>query len=258
MLEFLRFYAIGRLEVSRLFLLNSEISHSSVEVAAVDAHIVGGLADVGKPRVNPANLQYSARILEDWKFELMEFEYWADATQPSPQDETNGWGEIKSVKLPTGAETEYEYFQDNTVGGENAENVLARYVEEKDLQYDDQDDGSSALVSNKWHYLIYPWESSADAPDGNGSSESFIYNQSFPNLWGTVSGLQFAVLRNRQTHSYCSWMVVSRLISKLRQPVGVFTLISSPSSLPISAWPMGERVERKPFSGSPSSGVTSL
>ena len=115
----------------------------------------------------------------------MTFDYYGDATQPAGGDFTEGWGELKSVALPTGAESNYTYSDDDGTPA----SILARFVGRRDLEYIEQYDGQSTPRTDSWLFEIYPTGNSVTAPNGATATESVHYNLYDPGWWN--SGLPY-------------------------------------------------------------------
>ena len=102
-----------------------------------------------------------------------EFTYNADNTSATD----NGWGEVDSVRLPSGATAAYEYTEDGT-NGIGAEEVMANRVSQKQLTYSLEYDGSSSNTSETWTYAGHhtgslPFWSSVTSPDGATVTEYY-------------------------------------------------------------------------------------
>jgi YD repeat-containing protein len=109
--------------------------------------------------------------------QTMEFEYYSNATQPGANVYTEEWGEIKSIKLPTGAESSFAFDQVGQGGYETlASDVLARSVSNKALAYEELYEGATSQRVNPWLYSISKWASTITIPSGSVSSEYLFYN----------------------------------------------------------------------------------
>jgi len=91
------------------------------------------------------------------------------------QGYSNGWGELSSVTLPSGAQAVYQFLQD----GQNSvlfESVLNNSLTRKDLTYLLEYDGSSTPQTETWTYSFDPvgqsW-GSVTGPDGGVNTENF-------------------------------------------------------------------------------------
>lgn len=118
--------------------------------------------------------EYNAPDVEDW-----------DRHVPS-----QGWGEISSIILPTGARANYQYQQDgfNSSPYPSADIVVKNAPARKDLIYQREYDGSSTSVTESWLYSINQdiGVTEITAPDGGLTRES--YNLTSP---GWQSGLVY-------------------------------------------------------------------
>lgn len=100
-----------------------------------------------------------------------EFEYYASDTPLGTGQTSSGWGEIKSIKLPSGAETEYEY-KYGFGTPERLKDVLANSVKKKTLTYNSEYDGTTTPVSEIWTYDITKTAATITSPDGNVSTQT--------------------------------------------------------------------------------------
>ena len=109
--------------------------------------------------------------------QTMAFEYFSNATQPGANVYTDEWGEIKSIELPTGAESSFVFDQVGQGGYETlASDVLARSVSNKELAYDEVYEGTTSQRVDPWLYSISKWVSTITIPSGAVSSEYLFYN----------------------------------------------------------------------------------
>jgi RHS repeat-associated protein len=93
-----------------------------------------------------------------------------------------GWGEVSSVRLPTGAQVKYQYTMDGLSGmGVTASQVLKSAIKRKDLVYQQEYDGASSQVTETWLYTINSpgGTSTITAPDGGLTKENF-YSSGLP------------------------------------------------------------------------------
>jgi RHS repeat-associated protein len=105
------------------------------------------------------------------------FDYYATPTQP-PFDNnyTDGWGELKSVILPTGAKTTYTFAHPTNGIDFFASDVLDSYVSQRDLNYTESYDGVSTPRQETTNYYSDSASASVTSPDGSTSVETFSYN----------------------------------------------------------------------------------
>jgi hypothetical protein len=129
-----------------------------------------------------------------------EFTYHADETEPDypNNDYTNGWGELASVKVPSGAIAEYKYdlpVNENvlTVGMDVIENSITQ----KDLKYDETYDGATTPATHTWLYSIGSGSATVTAPDGGVTTQSSYHKT--PSLKGSafywITGLVYGTMR---------------------------------------------------------------
>lgn len=105
--------------------------------------------------------------------QTMSFEYYGDATQPSTNDYTDGWGEIKEVTLPTGARSSFEYSQDDDI----ASAILDRYTTRKELLYHEQYDGAAPVEKrDSWLFYVSKTANGLVNPSGASSGDYLHYN----------------------------------------------------------------------------------
>jgi RHS repeat-associated protein len=118
--------------------------------------------------------EYNAPDIEDWNRNI-----------PS-----QGWGEISSIILPTGARANYQYQLDgsNSSSYPIADTVIKNAPTRKDLVYRQEYDNSSTPVTESWLYSINQntGVSEITAPDGGVTRES--YNLASP---GWQAGLSY-------------------------------------------------------------------
>ena len=113
--------------------------------------------------------------------QIYTFDYNGDAEQPAYDDLTNGWGELKSVTLPSGARADYSYMMDGEMTyAPWAFDVLNNSPTRKDVTYNLEYDGTSTPTTETWLYDISAgWGGTVTAPDGSyvieQSSGGFAY-----------------------------------------------------------------------------------
>ncbi|MBK7706211.1 MAG: hypothetical protein IPJ30_10615 [Acidobacteria bacterium] len=106
------------------------------------------------------------------------FGYNADNTSAAD----NGWGELSSVELPSGASADYDYYLDGSSGtGVKAEKVLRNRPIEKTLEYDLEYDDSTSGTSDIWTYSAVSFNDTLEditsvtvtGPDGAETTEHY-------------------------------------------------------------------------------------
>ncbi|HMO82381.1 MAG TPA: RHS repeat-associated core domain-containing protein [Pyrinomonadaceae bacterium] len=97
------------------------------------------------------------------------FGYNGSDTPLGSSEESEGWGEISSLQLPSGAVFEYEYKWDGPpeLWTPRTHEVLGNFVKKKIRTHESQYDGSSPIVSDVWHYTIGKTGSTITSPDGS-------------------------------------------------------------------------------------------
>lgn len=101
------------------------------------------------------------------------FGYNGKTTRPIEGDYSDGWGELNSITLPTGAQAIYSYAMDGPQQLVTSFNVLHNSPTQKTLTYNQEYDGVSTPTTETWHYNIGPAGSFITGPDGGVSSEAF-------------------------------------------------------------------------------------
>jgi RHS repeat-associated protein len=114
----------------------------------------------------------------------MIFDYYGDISNPG-QNETVGWGEVKSVVLPTGAKSTFTYDEP----GDTAELILQRGALRKDLEYTEQYEGQSTQKTDSWLYSVNRWGNGVTDPSGAGNGEFTFYSQ-YSAMWNNGLGYQ--------------------------------------------------------------------
>lgn len=101
---------------------------------------------------------------------------------PPPTTTSVGWGEVSSITLPSGAQSNYQYRWDNSSSPAiNTRTVLENSVKQKALTYQAEYDGTSAPVTETWLYQIGRSQSTITEPDGGITTYSYRDTSSFIN-----------------------------------------------------------------------------
>lgn len=101
------------------------------------------------------------------------FDY--NASEQRPTDaETDGWGELKSVTLPTGAETAYRYRLDGGQSRSSSYHVLRNTVVARTLRYLEEADGVTTPLSETRLYSIGSDSSVVTDADGYTTVTRFV------------------------------------------------------------------------------------
>lgn len=146
--------------------------------------------DTRAPQPWDTQMQQSFLVVDKITFptqlgdQTMSFEYYGDATQPSSNDYTDGWGEMKEVTLPTGAKSTFEYNQDDDI----ASGILDRYATRKNLDFLEQYDGASAEKTDSWLYYVSKHANGVTNPNGAASGDILFY---YPNSSNWDSGMAY-------------------------------------------------------------------
>ncbi len=120
-----------------------------------------------------------------------EYNFTYNASDTEPSGYTGGWGDLKTLTLPSGAEAEYAYqLGEGTSVPFNNQMVLDAGVLGRTLTYQSQYDGSSESVVEKTKYnenkVISP-AGSKHFESGSWSQDFFGYNSRIENPDGTVT-----------------------------------------------------------------------
>lgn len=105
------------------------------------------------------------------------FTYHADNTQPDYEEYTDGWGELASVTLPSGARADYSYSLDANNPSMEAFEVTNSTVTGRVLTYDIEYDGGTQEVTESTSYGIAPGSccGSVQSPDGATRQEVSLW-----------------------------------------------------------------------------------
>ena len=101
------------------------------------------------------------------------FTYWGDTEPPAEGDYTDGWGELKSLTLPSQAKAEYAY---SSIIGGTPQLLLSSGVLTRTLTYQKEYDGSSVTETEVTKY----GPNAVTAPDGGRRSENAPASSNFP------------------------------------------------------------------------------
>jgi hypothetical protein len=107
------------------------------------------------------------------------FSYNGSDSDPS-SNYTQGWGELSSVTLPTGAQAAYHYTHDGQ-NGIFTQDVMQNTIIQKDLTYQTEYDGASSSNTDTWTYSFSSSGNygSVTAPDGSVNTEWFYRGDQF-------------------------------------------------------------------------------
>jgi RHS repeat-associated protein len=112
-----------------------------------------------------------------------EFTYHASDTQPTTGNYTGGWGELASIKLPSGAKADYSYSLTGNDEWMEALRASESSVGSRVLTYDAEHDGETEEISETTSYSVLPGFccSGVASPDGQ--------NRQLVSLWtGPLKG----------------------------------------------------------------------
>ncbi|HEV7643588.1 MAG TPA: RHS repeat-associated core domain-containing protein [Pyrinomonadaceae bacterium] len=120
-----------------------------------------------------------------------EYNFTYNAVETEPGSYTEGWGDLKTLILPSGAKAEYAYaFEEGSFVPFNNQMVLDAGVLGRTLTYHTQYDGSSQTVVEKTKYNENTTISPAGGKhfeSGSWSQDFFGYNSRIENPDGTVT-----------------------------------------------------------------------
>lgn len=107
-----------------------------------------------------------------------EFFYNASDEPPSASTETVGWGELKSMKVPSGARVEYAYQLDQAPAVQVSFDIVGNPVAERRFTFLEEDDGAASERTEVTRYAIGPDSAAVTHPDGSSSLTRFVSTQS--------------------------------------------------------------------------------
>jgi RHS repeat-associated protein len=102
------------------------------------------------------------------------FGYSAGSTPPGETEYSFGWGEVNSITMPSGAQSNYQYRGDNQ-NLINWREVIDNAPTRKDLTYQLEYDGLSTPTTETWLYNFSNPTSTITSPDGSVLSETYNY-----------------------------------------------------------------------------------
>jgi RHS repeat-associated protein len=106
------------------------------------------------------------------------FDYYGATSQQTGTNYTEGWGELKSVTLPSGAEATYTYEIPSVSSTAYASDVLENKATERSLEYTEQYDGGSTSRTEVTTYSASQTTSSLTNPDGSSSNDVKYFDTS--------------------------------------------------------------------------------
>ncbi|MEP7147804.1 MAG: RHS repeat-associated core domain-containing protein [Acidobacteriota bacterium] len=121
------------------------------------------------------------------------FDYFADTTQRSGTDYTDGWGALESMTLPSGAKSTYAYTLERGTETDLAQEILEDYVTQRAMDFTDFYDGSSTPRTETTYYDKFSGFAIVTNTDGSGQTERSYFNVFGPS-WD--SGLAFQTLKH--------------------------------------------------------------
>lgn len=129
------------------------------------------------------------------------FSYNGPETMPNWGDYTNGWGELDSVTLPSGARAEYAFVQDVPSSPLTAMDAVSNAVSRRDLTYSVRYDGTTREVVESTRYSIEGFGSgSVTTPDGGVQTEVAAAQ-------GNLSGYPFRITDPSGTITEKIWLM---------------------------------------------------
>ncbi|HKO45275.1 MAG TPA: DUF2341 domain-containing protein [Pyrinomonadaceae bacterium] len=112
------------------------------------------------------------------------FNYHGSSTEPAWGSYTNGWGEITSVTLPSGAESAYQYTHEQ--GTPFYADILHNSPTRKELTYQREYDNDTSVATETWLYSISPNSGSTITNPAGGvlletsNSSGYVYKSVRP------------------------------------------------------------------------------
>jgi hypothetical protein len=104
------------------------------------------------------------------------FDYNGDRS-PGTETTSTGWGEVRLLTLPSGAQALYQYQLDGEPPLPTWEEVLHNGLKRKDLTYQQQYDGGASPVTETWNYTFTATSTEISSeiigPDGGRTKEYF-------------------------------------------------------------------------------------
>lgn len=113
--------------------------------------------------------------------QVYEFDYYADLERPDGNDYTSGFGELKSMTIPSQAVSEYNFDLQDNVDTYLASEILANSPVNRELNYSESYDGSTTSKVDVSVFAAGPGGWSVTNPDGTGQTDT-TFNNSTP-LW---------------------------------------------------------------------------
>jgi len=154
-----------------------------------------------------------------------------------PFQESDGWGEISRVDLPSEAYINYTYAMDGEDGPGDPlnEDILKNHVTTKTLNYNLEYDGSSSSTSETWHYSTGGGLATTTAPDGGVSSQYFYTendwknNLTYKNVAPDGTKTEKIWAKNCPATTGCSWTeatnpYVKSELTSIKNFSGAYTL----------------------------------
>ncbi|QQS33229.1 MAG: RHS repeat-associated core domain-containing protein [Acidobacteriota bacterium] len=100
-----------------------------------------------------------------------EFGYNGSDEELRSDEQSDGFGELSYIRLPSGAEAFYEYsipgWPDSNTYPPSTDFALRNAVSKKTVRHYTENDGSSNLVEEEWQYAIGPTGATVTSPDGS-------------------------------------------------------------------------------------------
>ena len=107
-----------------------------------------------------------------------EFGYNASDLRPDSSTVTKGWGELVSMKIPTGARIGYRYSLDEAPPLSVSLDIVKNSVVERSITFSEEYDGQAREVTERTAYRIGPDAAFVTHPDGTVSESRFVSEDS--------------------------------------------------------------------------------
>jgi RHS repeat-associated protein len=151
---------------------------------------LGGCLQVPQPEVFHDTLSVVERItLPVVGSDVLHYDFSYNAPDGPSASPSVGWGELTGIKLPSGAEVNYEFAQDGLSGSHTPE-ILRNAPHRKLLSYKEEQDNNNTTITEEWTYNISGGASTVIGPDGSETTEFF--NDTNGSFWD--SGLTYQTL----------------------------------------------------------------
>lgn len=142
---------------------------------------------IGRGTTSTQTMSITYRVVDRITLPVQLGELYYEFGYNSEPGAVNGWGEVSRVKLPSGAEADYEFA--TPIYPPGTDGILQRFPDKKTLTYQTEYDGIVTPVSEVWLYDIDSGGSTITAPNGSITTQGHG-DTSYDNLYsGLVLGI---------------------------------------------------------------------